>query len=262
MKSKCKILLSLLIVIMIIYGCGKSIKNGLVKEKDGMTYYYVNDEKQTGWQRINDDWYYFYKESDYVNGEKTIKYGSMMKGIFIKDGGDLYSLGEDGKMLKDAWVGDADSGQRFYMRSDGKAAKDTELEINGKIYMFDSEGLGKEKPEYNLIIDCTFPKTFICDSGEIIIEKIDFDWNSKLQEFTTKWTGTCGYSTLYYGINESVKRRVAWKLYDPDGYIVDSGFFTTKDMVYGDKFRDQIEPMGYHKCKVKGDYRLEVMNYY
>ena len=145
------------------------------------------------------------------------------------------------------------------MRSDGKVAKDTELEINGKIYIFDSEGFGKEKPAYNIVFSCTFPKSFESKYGIVIIENIDVEWDSKFARFVTKWTGTCGYPSMYY-FNTSCSRSVGWKLYDPDGYVIDTGTFYTDDMVYGDKFRDKIEKMGNDKCKLKGDYKLELMN--
>lgn len=162
-------------------------------------------------------------------------------------------------MLNNSWLNNYETGYSYFMQQDGKMAINTQLEIDGKLYKFDSQGIGKEKPAYNIVFNCTFPKSFESYYGTVIIENIGVDWDSNYGEFVTKWTGTCGYSARYYS-NISCSRSVGWKLYDPDGYVIDTGTFYTDDMVYGDKFRDKKKTIGYKKCKMKGDYRLEHMN--
>ena len=257
MKTKLQLCLASIAIIMLICACDAKVKNGFVKENDGWTYYYVNDEKQIGWQKINGDWYYFY-ETEFVDGERK-GLGSMKQNTYLKQGNDWYFFKGDGKMLNNSWLNDYETGYSYFMQQDGKMAINTQLEIDGKLYKFDSQGIGKEKPAYNIVFNCTFPKSFESYYGTVIIENIGVDWNSNNDGFVTKWTGTCGYPARYYS-NTSCSRSVGWKLYDPDGYVIDTGTFYTDAMVYGDKFRDKKEIMGYNKCKMKGDYRLELMN--
>ena len=111
------------------------IKNGLIKVGE-KTYYYVNNKKQTEWQEIDGEWYYF----DYDWG--------MLINTGIEWEGARYQLGEDGKMLKNCfWPLYTDS-PLFYFDETGKALHDTQREINGTLYVFDSDGYVIKPSDY------------------------------------------------------------------------------------------------------------------
>ena len=62
-----------------------AVKNGFVVQ-NGKGYYYVNDVKQTGWQKINDKWYYFYSDGSqrlgwWKNGDTYERYINPVPGV-------------------------------------------------------------------------------------------------------------------------------------------------------------------------------------
>ncbi|MBR1454623.1 MAG: hypothetical protein IJ593_08300 [Lachnospiraceae bacterium] len=111
------------------------IKNGLIKVGEN-TYYYVNNEKQTEWQEIDGEWYYF----DYDWG--------MLINTGIEWEGARYQLGEDGKMLKNCFWPLYPDSPLFYFDETGKALHDTQREINGTLYVFDSDGYVIKPSDY------------------------------------------------------------------------------------------------------------------
>ncbi|WP_101696072.1 N-acetylmuramoyl-L-alanine amidase [Dorea phocaeensis] len=128
-------------------------------------WYYLssNGDMLTGWQLIGGKWYYLTPEKQ---KDKDHPHGSMRSG-FVEDGGrytyycipkgdgspegamitgwkqidgDWYYLNEGkecqplGSMMRNHWLG------KYYLKDDGKMAKDETLEIGGKKYVFDKDG--------------------------------------------------------------------------------------------------------------------------
>ena len=95
-------------------------------------YVYVDDEgrKVTGWQTINGRKHYFDED------------GIMLTGTIEVDG-ERYELDEYG-VLYTGWTYDAQDNAYYHDRY-GKLLKDTEKEIDGIVYVFDEEGIAKEK---------------------------------------------------------------------------------------------------------------------
>lgn len=141
--------------------------------KDNNVWYYLNPSKSNkpegamlvGWQKINGYWYYLNNTST-----KEHKYGDMLKGL-IKDGEHSYYLRPEkegnkpegsmltgwklidnewyyfnvklncqpeGSMLKNHWI--TDSNKKYYLKDDGKMAKDESIKISGKTYSFNNSG--------------------------------------------------------------------------------------------------------------------------
>ena len=254
-KKIIKVSCMVLMAVLLLCSCGP--KNGFV-EKNGVTYYYLNDEMQIGWQKINNEWYYFY-ETDYYEGEYKGK-GSLKRGTWLKKDGDYYFFDLDGKMLRNV-LRKLDDGKMYYFDSNGKMLHDTKKTVGEKVYRIDSNGVAHKQPDYMLTFNCTFPKSFYCNSGEVIIENIQYTCHdaSNGRQFELYWTGTDGYHSKYY-INESTRKYVGWKLYDPDGYVIDTGTFMTEALSVGDKFRNEKEKVGWGKLSKKGVYKLELLN--
>lgn len=130
-------------------------------------WYYMNSngDMLTGWQLIGGRWYYLtpenQKDKDHPHGSMQVgfvddggKYtyycrpqaengapeGSMVMGWgFI--GGSWYYFNDNkdcqplGSMMRNHWIG------KYYCKDDGKMAKDETLEIGGKEYTFDENGV-------------------------------------------------------------------------------------------------------------------------
>lgn len=129
--------------VLLLCSCGP--KNGFVEES-GVTYYYLNDEKQIGWQKINNEWYYFY-ETDYYEGEYKGK-GGMKRGTWLKKDGNYYFFDFEGKMLR----GDLyklNDGNLYYFDGNGKMLHDTEITVRGGKYLINSKGVANEAPYYS-----------------------------------------------------------------------------------------------------------------
>jgi len=261
MKFVSKILI-VLIMLSFLFSCEPKIKNGFIIESSGektSTYYYSNGKKLTGWQEIEGEWYYFYKENEKnIYGKYNL--GAMKCGTWLQEGNDFYFFDHDGKMLRDV-LRKLDDGKMYYFDSNGKMLRDTEKTVGEKNYRIDSNGVAHKQPDYMLTFNCTFPKSFYCSKGEIIIENIQYTCHdaSNGRQFELYWTGTDGYHSKYY-INESTRKYVGWKLYDPDGYVIDTGTFMTEALSVGDKFRNEKEKVGWGKLSKKGVYKLELLN--
>lgn len=121
-----KILIALVMVCQL-FSCGLVAKNGLVKEGEN-TYYYLNDKKQTGWQEVDGDWYFFRK-------------GIMMGGFLVDADGKEYFLNyDDGKMVKNKFVKIEEGDTRFTIDNNQNIRA---YESNGKTIEY-SAGKTKE----------------------------------------------------------------------------------------------------------------------
>ena len=122
------------------------------------------------------------------------------------------------------------------------------------------------QPDYMLTFNCTFPKTFRDGSynnwvGDVIIENITYEYDSKRKEFIIYWSGTAG--NTWNGPNQSVSRDVGYKLYDPEGYVIDSyKLYTGVNLKMGEKFKGIEIPVGNRKVIKKGTYKLELFDKY
>lgn len=116
---------------------GKNSKHWMYFEKDG--------KRASGWKTIDGDKYYFSKDSGYrKTGVKKIK-------------SDYYYFSSGGKMQKNKWYNDSDSGKNkknwMYFGKDGKRAGGL-LTIKGETYYFSGDhnyravGLKKIKSKY------------------------------------------------------------------------------------------------------------------
>ena len=86
----------------------------------------------TGWNRLDGEWYYFDTETAAAWRNTTAKIDR-----------DIYSFDEDGRMLHDTWL--EVNGIHYYFRSWGGAMHDQTAMIDGKEYVFDSNGNGTVK---------------------------------------------------------------------------------------------------------------------
>ena len=254
-KKIIKISCMVLMTALLLCSCGP--KNGLVKENN-QTYYYVNGERQYGWQKIEGDYYYFGTGADVPEDQ----IGAMCKNYLIGENEEkIYGLGNDGKMLINQFA--TIDNRRLYFGADGTMLTNTQKEINGKIYVFDNVGNAEALPDCQLVFNCTFPRKFKFGVnefnwvGDVEIESITYKYDSKLKEFKTYWTGTAGNS--WNGPNQSVSRYVCYKLYDPEGYVISSSRFSTSvALKMGEKFKDEEKTIGNGKVVKKGIYKLEL----
>lgn len=98
-------------------------KNGWVTE-NGYTYYYKNDEKVKGWQKINGKYYYF-----------SSKAGALFKDTLLTSSkNNICYVDEDGARVTNTWV--SWEGKRYYMGSNGYAVKGSQ-KIGERYYFFD-----------------------------------------------------------------------------------------------------------------------------
>lgn len=136
-------------------------------------WYYLNPQSGStpkgamlyGWQFIDNKWYYLnamdlkgHQHGDMITGmfdqgiytyycrkeaEKGNPVGSMVTGWkWIKDAWYYFNVDLDcqpvGSMLKNHWL--IENGHRYYLKDNGKMAKDESLEISGKTYTFNNSG--------------------------------------------------------------------------------------------------------------------------
>lgn len=104
---------------------GISTKNGWSTE-NGKKYYYVNDEKVTGWRKIGSKYYYFHAVEGYLETEKL-----------LNQNGRIYYVDKNGARTKNRWVGSSWR-KRYYIGASGMAVKGSH-KIDGKYYYFDLE---------------------------------------------------------------------------------------------------------------------------
>lgn len=93
-------------------------------------YYYINGVKQTGWIQVDSVWYYLdstglMKANAWIQSPDTAKW---------------YYVGSNGAMYVNQWVQSPDTSYWYYLGSDGAMLVNTSMEINGKLYHFDSIG--------------------------------------------------------------------------------------------------------------------------
>lgn len=100
-------------------------KNGWVTE-GGYTYYYKNDEKLKGWQKINGKYYYFSSQAGALFKDTLLT--SSKKNICYVD--------EDGVRVSNVWI--TWEGKKYYMAANGYAVKGLQT-ISKKYYYFDPE---------------------------------------------------------------------------------------------------------------------------
>lgn len=99
-------------------------KNGWYEE-NGKTFYYVNDQKVTGWKKIDGKYYYFNKTKGLYRCKLLI---SPKKNICYVD--------KNGARVTNRWV--TWEKKRYYMASNGYALKGVH-KINGKYYYFNTK---------------------------------------------------------------------------------------------------------------------------
>ena len=100
-------------------------------------------------------------------------------------------------------------------------------------------------------------RTFVDLIEEVIVEEIKYEFKESLGGVALYlyFTGEKTYDK--YGEDNSDDCMIGWKLYDKNGYVVDSGTAFTQTICVGEKFKDcreyvyNIEP---------GNYRLELMD--
>ena len=153
-------------------------KYGLITE-NGNLYYYLNEQKQVGWQKVNGDyylfdsetkaakknywyqfngrWYYFADDGKMALGEKEINgswyyfykpapysdnyIGQMAYNEFIGDGNVDYWYGSDGKKdTTKTYIWKKSSDGWWYEGSDGWYPQNASYWINGKQETFNSQG--------------------------------------------------------------------------------------------------------------------------
>lgn len=100
-------------------------KNGWAQE-DGKTYYYVNDQKVTGWKKINNKYYYFNSKEGYLYKNALLTSSKL----------NICYVDEEGARVSNQWVDWKD--KRYYMASNGYAVKGF-YQIGGKYYYFNSK---------------------------------------------------------------------------------------------------------------------------
>ncbi|MBR6897963.1 MAG: hypothetical protein IKN24_07310 [Lachnospiraceae bacterium] len=116
--------------------------------KDGKSYCYKNCQMLTGWQKIDDIWYYFSNA------------GVMQTG-WLKIGGSWYLFKDNGQMAENEWVDGywlsaggkwtytargswrQNSKGRWFGDTSGWYAKNTTIKIDGEFYTFDANGYAK-----------------------------------------------------------------------------------------------------------------------
>ncbi|MCD7735622.1 MAG: hypothetical protein LUI07_01410 [Lachnospiraceae bacterium] len=187
-------------------------KNGLVKESDGYTYYYVDSVKQTGWATVNGNTYYFRKS------DKSAPKGSATVGL-IKIGDYRYYFSSSGKMYT-GWK--SINGSRYYFKKNTSekfpkgAAVTGLIKIDGYRYYFTSSG--KMKTGWVTIDTCKYyfkksssegaPPKGAAVTGLIKIngEKYYFSSSGKMKTGLVKIDG----STYYFSSGGKMQKS-CWK---------------------------------------------------
>lgn len=100
-------------------------RNGWVTE-GGYTYYYKNDEKVKGWQKINGKYYYFSSQAGAL----------FMDTLLTSSKNNICYVDKTGARVSNVWVNW--DGKRYYMASNGYAVKGIQ-KINNKYYYFDPD---------------------------------------------------------------------------------------------------------------------------
>ena len=132
--------LSVLLIIAVLCGCQK--QTGWV-EKDGNTYYYLEDgSAATGWLELDGSHYHFSSDGHLEKGFREIDGetfyfradGTQVSGWLELDG-KLFYLRQSGSLVT-GWL--SLDGQRYYLTEDGAATGI--CTVDGSTYVFDCDG--------------------------------------------------------------------------------------------------------------------------
>ena len=161
-----------------------SLYNGF-KKFNGHTHYFKNGEGQIGWQKINNNWYYFNFNGEMQTGWQKLRYNGKnnwyyfehngkMKTGWLTYKGEKYYFDSDGKRHSD-WL--ETNGDYYYFNPlSGTMVKNTTIKIDGVEYKFNSKGICRDGGKCTIT---TKPKTTLkkidikCyyDNNKIISEK-------------------------------------------------------------------------------------------
>ncbi|MBE6017652.1 MAG: hypothetical protein E7233_08605 [Lachnospiraceae bacterium] len=181
-------------------------KNGWMKE-DGVWYYYVNDEKQTGWKKISDKWYYM---------DET---GAMQTGL-IEVSGKTYYLNASGVMqtgwqqIDEEW---------YYFNASGVMQTGWQT-IKEKKYYFDESGVMQTGWQ-----DIDGSKYFFNNSGSMATgwKKISDKWYY-FNDTGIMATGWKKISDKWYYLDATGVMQTGWQtISGKDYYLDESGVMQT-----------------------------------
>ena len=280
MKKKLILILAIS-SISLLFACGKKYYNEWIT-KDGKQFYY--DEKgimlKNCYSKIGSDTYVFDEEGalvkdsivkldgkpSFVDDSGKLKYygwcssngnwyfvnQSILQTGWIKDQGNWYYLDYNGVMQKNEWV---DS--NYYVDNEGKMVTSRTMTISGKTYVFDTQGNGKEKPDYELLVE-KYPNPFWAEETLIKIENLQIDLR---EEYGNYWLDyNISFQVLDYIYRDSNTCRMNYKIYDENGYIVDRGWLSVSGQVHNDytkgekiNYRENSHLLKFDK---KGTYKL------
>lgn len=196
------------------------------------TYYFDEDGWMvTGWQQIDEKWYYFrswggmqYDDvfgvekdgiTDYYYADKN---GVMASDEWLKINGEWYYFRDWGARLYNAFHDDGEN--LYYLKSDGKMAHDEWLQINGKWYYFRSWGAAYRN---ELFTDPSDGNVYFGDSDGSMVHdewiQVEEDWY-----YFRSWGAAMniglwsdGVNTYYFG--KDCKMKTGWITADDDTYF-------------------------------------------
>ena len=285
MKKKIVLILTLLSICML-FACINRHYNEWIT-KDGKEYYY--NEKgimlKNCYSKIGSDTYAFDEagalikervvnldgKPSFVDSDGKLKYygwcssngnwyfanQSVLQTGWIKDQGNWYYLDYDGVMQRNRWVEG-----KYFVDNDGKMVVNRTITISGKTYIFDSQGIGKEKPDYELIVD-KYPNPIWAQDCYVQINSLNIELNSIL--------GSTAYidyifdgTILNYIYSNSNSVALYYKVYDDNNYLVSSDEIWIEtgstDMKRGKNIKKKgTDSIGINKDK--GIYRVVFYNY-
>lgn len=196
------------------------------------TYYFDEDGWMvTGWQQIDEKWYYFRSWggmqydavfgvekdgiTDYYYADKN---GVMASDEWLKINGEWYYFRDWGARLYNAFHDDGEN--LYYLKSDGKMAHDEWLQINGKWYYFRSWGAAYRN---ELFTDPSDGNVYFGDSDGSMVHdewiQVEEDWY-----YFRSWGAAMniglwsdGVNTYYFG--KDCKMKTGWITADDDTYF-------------------------------------------
>ena len=196
------------------------------------TYYFDEDGWMvTGWQQIDEKWYYFRSWggmqydavfgvekdgiTDYYYADKN---GVMASDEWLKINGEWYYFRDWGARLYNAFHDDGEN--IFYLKADGRMAHDEWLQINGKWYYFRSWGAAYRN---ELFTDPSDGNVYFGDSDGSMVHdewiQVEEDWY-----YFRSWGAAMniglwsdGVNTYYFG--KDCKMKTGWIAADDDTYF-------------------------------------------
>lgn len=157
------------------------------------TYFAKSDGKLavSTWISDGTDWYYFDKSGRSVLGVQTIngkKYyfgdrGAMVTNELITSGGTRYVAKADGTLVQAANNAWTKAGGNWYYVKDGELCKSKLVQISGKSYGFDNNGIMYQNCEFGVSEQGSYVYYYASENGEI---------------YTNKWMAADG-SWMYFG---------------------------------------------------------------